>query len=315
MPEPRPMRFRHPRSAFLVAAVLAFVGAPSQSRAQMLAHLSALSVSLLYLPASVALDDAADVTAHDRGEAGFGLTLYSDVPLSGGALAASEEGRADTRESQSRSMTGLTAPRGVFGGVEVRIGHTVHAKNWGRLLNENADRYFGEDCAAYRDICAAPARRHIADAALRTAGEAPRRAIQRINEAVNRAIRFTPDVDQYGASDHWASAVETLRSGRGDCEDYAILKYWALAAIGVPAEAMRLVFVRDVRRRLDHAVLVLAVDGENLVLDSLSNEVKTDAAYRQYEPRLSLAADGSWLHGRFRPQIARAEIPPASTSR
>ena len=141
------------------------------------------------------------------------------------------------------------------------------------------------------------------------AGEAPRRAIQRINEAVNRAIRFTPDVDQYGASDHWASAAETLRSGRGDCEDYAILKYWALAAIGVPAEAMRLVLVRDVRRRLDHAVLMLAVDGENLVLDSLSNEVKTDAAFRQYEPRLSLAADGSWLHGRFRPQIARADIP------
>lgn len=308
------MLFKHSGPAVLVAAMLACIGAPSLARAQALAHVASLAVSHFYLPASVALDDAADVRPNDGAEPRFGLTLYSG-PFSAAGLTAPQNDQASKPEQRRPSMPGLAAPSGMFGGVEVRIGRTVHAQTWNRLLDEKAARYFADDCNGPRAVCDAPARRRIVDAAQSAVTEAPRRAIQRINEAVNRAIRFTPDLDQYGASDHWASAAQTLRSGRGDCEDYAILKYWALAAIGVPPEAMRLVLVRDVRRRLDHAVLVLAVNGENLVLDSLSNEVKTDAAFRQYEPRLSLAADGSWLHGRFRPQIARADIGPATSGR
>lgn len=303
MPESEPMRIKISRATIGLAGAAFFLCAAPQASAQMLVHLASVSVSTLYAPAAFATQNPAwrlpGAPQDHAPEKRFDFTYYSPQ--------ATGDGAGD-RDGSSRFAAIVAAPERLFGGVEIRIGTTVHAQTWDRLLQENAKGYFATECSASRDLCASPARRTIAAAAATAASEEPRQAIQRINSAVNRAIRFTPDIDQYAASDHWASAAQTLRSGRGDCEDYAILKYWALASIGVPTEAMRLVIVRDVRRRLDHAVLALSLDGENLILDSLSNSVRSEAAFQQYEPRLSLAANGAWVHGRYRPQVARAEI-------
>ena len=50
-----------------------------------------------------------------------------------------------------------------------------------------------------------------------------------VNRAVNLAIRPVSDHAQYGVPDIWASPLMTFGSGAGDCEDYAIAKYVALA--------------------------------------------------------------------------------------
>lgn len=303
MPESEPMRFKFNRAAIGLAGAAFFLSAAPQASAQMLVHLASVSVSTLYAPAAFATQYPAwrlpGALQDHAPENRFGFNSYS--PQAPGD-------RAGDRDGASRFAAIVAAPERLFGGVEIRVGKTVHAQTWDRLLQEKANSYFAAECGASREVCESPARRMIAAATAKAASEEPRQAIHRINAAVNRAIRFTPDIDQYAANDHWASAAQTLRSGRGDCEDYAIMKYWALASIGVPMEAMRLVIVRDVRRRLDHAVLALSLDGENLILDSLSNNVRSEAAYQQYEPRLSLAADGAWVHGRYRPQVARADI-------
>ena len=39
---------------------------------------------------------------------------------------------------------------------------------------------------------------------------------------------------QWGVPDRWSPPLETLATGRGDCEDYAIAKYVALTAAGIP---------------------------------------------------------------------------------
>jgi hypothetical protein len=36
-------------------------------------------------------------------------------------------------------------------------------------------------------------------------------------------IEYTKDREQYGFRDYWASPEQTLESGKGDCEDYALL--------------------------------------------------------------------------------------------
>jgi predicted transglutaminase-like cysteine proteinase len=41
---------------------------------------------------------------------------------------------------------------------------------------------------------------------------------------------------QWGIADHWSDPFETLLSYRGDCEDYAILKYAALLEAGIPKD-------------------------------------------------------------------------------
>ncbi|HEX7617343.1 MAG TPA: transglutaminase-like cysteine peptidase, partial [Verrucomicrobiae bacterium] len=49
-----------------------------------------------------------------------------------------------------------------------------------------------------------------------------------INRSINLSIRPMSDLAQYGVEDYWASPLESLGSGAGDCEDYAIAKYIAL---------------------------------------------------------------------------------------
>jgi hypothetical protein len=45
----------------------------------------------------------------------------------------------------------------------------------------------------------------------------------------------------------------------GQCQDYAIAKFLALRALGFADTQLRLVALRDTRREIDHAVLVVAL--------------------------------------------------------
>ncbi|MBL3278677.1 hypothetical protein ELP91_28930, partial [Klebsiella pneumoniae] len=79
--------------------------------------------------------------------------------------------------------------------------------------------------------------------------------------------------DVWGQVDYWGSPLETLTKGQGDCEDYAIGKYFALMAAGVPSARMRLVYVRAQNGGVIQAHMVLAYyptpDAEPLILDNL----------------------------------------------
>ena len=87
---------------------------------------------------------------------------------------------------------------------------------------------------------------NIVDVARRREGRA---RIGEINRAINLAIRPMSDRAQYGVPDLWTAPIQTLTAGAGDCEDYAIAKYVALEKTGVPEENLRLLVVRDTRRR------------------------------------------------------------------
>ena len=101
----------------------------------------------------------------------------------------------------------------------------------------------------------------------------------------------------YGEADHWAPLAESLPRGRGDCEDYAIGKMQLLRAAGVPARDMYLLLARDLVRRADHALLVVRLDGQYVVLDSSNDLLLTDLEVADYQPVMSFSGDQSWLHG------------------
>jgi hypothetical protein len=52
-----------------------------------------------------------------------------------------------------------------------------------------------------------------------------------------------------GVPDRWSSPLETLTTGRGDCEDYAIVKYVALLNVGIKRQDVKLVLVHDLLRQ------------------------------------------------------------------
>ena len=58
--------------------------------------------------------------------------------------------------------------------------------------------------------------------------------LEAVNRYVNGRVRFVDDSRQYGRADVWAAASDTLRRGRGDCEDYAIAKLQMLRAPASP---------------------------------------------------------------------------------
>ena len=102
-----------------------------------------------------------------------------------------------------------------------------------------------------------------------------------VNEFFNRRIVFTDDTEAWGQDDYWASPLETLDKGAGDCEDYAIAKYFSLIAAGVPVARLRLVYVRATIggpagrcRRTWCWPTTRSPAAEPLILDNLISEVR-----------------------------------------
>jgi predicted transglutaminase-like cysteine proteinase len=95
-----------------------------------------------------------------------------------------------------------------------------------------------------------------------------RARIGEINRAVNLAIRSVSDERRFGLVDYWASPLETIAAGEGDCEDYAILKLLALREAGIARNDLRLVIVRDRATRSAHAVAAVRLEGRWLLLDN-----------------------------------------------
>ncbi|WP_291441329.1 transglutaminase-like cysteine peptidase [Desulfovibrio sp.] len=106
---------------------------------------------------------------------------------------------------------------------------------------------------------------------------------------------YKEDLANWGVEDYWAIPAEFLKKS-GDCEDYAIVKYFTLKELGIPAENMRIVVVRDTLRNLAHAVLAVYLNGDAYILDNLSNTVLSHSKIRQYSPQYSVNESGRWAH-------------------
>jgi len=91
-----------------------------------------------------------------------------------------------------------------------------------------------------------------------------------VNTTVNHAIWPEDDLKHYGKSEYWTIPTD----GYGDCEDYALTKRKDLLQAGLPAQALRLAVV-DSAASGRHAVLTVATDKGDYVLDNLSGEIRS----------------------------------------
>lgn len=128
-------------------------------------------------------------------------------------------------------------------------------------------------------------------------GRATLETVATVNAWANRRIRFVEDAKLFRQADYWAPAQTTLRLGAGDCEDIAIAKLQALAAIGVPRSDMFLTIARDLARHADHALLVVRMDGRFWLLDNSTDRVLDATESYDYQPVLSFSQNRKWLHG------------------
>jgi predicted transglutaminase-like cysteine proteinase len=113
--------------------------------------------------------------------------------------------------------------------------------------------------------------------------------------------RYIVDAVNWAMSDYWATPFEFLRKGGGDCEDYAIAKYMVLRNIGIAADDMRVVVLKDVNLQAGHAVLAVYVKGTPYILDNRSSDVVPASSIHRYQPIYSINEHGWWLHRRAFP--------------
>jgi predicted transglutaminase-like cysteine proteinase len=147
-------------------------------------------------------------------------------------------------------------------------------------------------CDGDREGCASPAAlRFLAAVDLGREREG-RARFGEINRAINLAIRPMSDLAQYGEIDVWTSPLVTFERGAGDCEDYAIAKFVALRAAGVPAEDLRIVIMRDIVHGEDHAVTAARLDDRWLMLDNRRMAMIEDASVRNYRPMFVIGSSG-----------------------
>ena len=95
------------------------------------------------------------------------------------------------------------------------------------------------------------------------------RKISQVNLQVNKSIDPITDQDQWGVIDQW----DFPSQGRGDCEDYALLKRQKLIESGFPKSALLITVVKE-QNGDGHSVLTVKTDRGDYVLDNLNNQVR-----------------------------------------
>jgi predicted transglutaminase-like cysteine proteinase len=159
--------------------------------------------------------------------------------------------------------------------VELEIGHEE------RVL---------ADCRAQRP-CPEPAR-DLLNLIAEGAGRTGRARVGLINRAVDLAITPATDEAQWGVEDHWSSPFETLQTHRGDCEDYAIVKYVALRQAGLPTEDVKIAILHNQFPNEYHAVAATRVNGEWLILDNRQLTLVRDTDVIRATPKFLLDEHG-----------------------
>ena len=125
-------------------------------------------------------------------------------------------------------------------------------------------------------------------------GFAPLDQLREVNRFANYAPYVTDPVN-YGVADYWATPVQFLVKN-GDCEDYAITKFYSLRALGFSSDQMRVVVLNDLNLRVAHAVLIVYLDGVAWLLDNQIREVVRADVVHHYRAIYSVNETTWWLH-------------------
>ncbi len=120
--------------------------------------------------------------------------------------------------------------------------------------------------------------------------------LEKVNSFFNQ-FYYESDLQSRGVEDYWKSPDEFIADGGGDCEDYAIIKYFTLITLGIPAERLRITYVTSLKLQQAHMVLSYypTPEAEPLILDSLESKIMKSSKRTDLKPVYSFNGDGLWL--------------------
>lgn len=123
-----------------------------------------------------------------------------------------------------------------------------------------------------------------------------REKLAKVNHFFNSRIQFVSDIDLWGVQDYWATPIEFLCKRAGDCEDFAIAKYFTLKAMGVAEEKLNITYVKAIQYNIAHMVLTYYSEpgAEPLVLDNLIDSIDPASKRTDLMPVFSFNGAGLW---------------------
>ncbi|MBK6741787.1 MAG: transglutaminase-like cysteine peptidase [Hydrogenophilales bacterium] len=168
----------------------------------------------------------------------------------------------------------------------------VYAMNGSKFAGVLKQRFGKKGSQAYRDW------RALVDAQARSPISVK---LANVNDFFNRRLQADSDAHIWGREEYWATPAEALGAGRGDSEDFVIAKYFTLLALNVPAEQLRLVYVKPqggTRASGDPVHMVLAYYAsaieEPTLLDNRVAEVLPASKRADLRPVFSFNSLGVW---------------------
>ncbi len=130
--------------------------------------------------------------------------------------------------------------------------------------------------------------------------------LEKTNRFFNR-MAFANDVDLWGVRDYWATPVQFICKNAGDCEDFAIAKYFTLKAMGVSESKLNITYVKAVRYNMPHMVVTYygKPGSEPMILDNLIDTVELASKRTDLVPVFTFNGTGLWLaHQRGQGKLA-----------
>lgn len=106
-----------------------------------------------------------------------------------------------------------------------------------------------------------------------------------VNGFFNR-LPAVDDIVNWRVEDYWATPSEFMAIGGGDCEDYAIAKYFTLKELGVPIARLRLVYASTWQSSVGHLVLAYysAPGADPLIMDNLEGGIRPASQRKDLTP-------------------------------
>jgi predicted transglutaminase-like cysteine proteinase len=118
-------------------------------------------------------------------------------------------------------------------------------------------------------------------------------------EAVNvffNLLDYRTDISQWGREDYWATPLEFLVAGGGDCEDFTVAKYFTLLELGVSDDKLLLTYVKHLQLNVGHMVLSYypTPDSIPLILDNYNKEILPADKRTDLQPIYGFNGKGLW---------------------
>ena len=186
-------------------------------------------------------------------------------------------------EWEAAASAAAAPVQGIFGSAALQSRGLEMASQWNRVLDRLPQLSESlSACAADPARCTAPWMGAWLQARRAAAGLDRHGQLRAVNRFFNR-WPYKTDRETYRASEYWAAPDEFMTNS-GDCEDYAIAKFFALRELGFGNQELRIAVVYDNLRRIGHAVLAVYTEGDILILNNQTDTIASHARYDNFVP-------------------------------